>query len=65
MQKNMRKKNLVDALFEMVNKMSRRKCSKETNTESFASEFSQNINRGALSCFAELCAELASNNRIM
>lgn len=60
----MRKKNLVDALFEMVNKMSRKKNNKERSSDSFVSEFSENINRGALSCFAELCAELAGNNRI-
>lgn len=58
----MKKKNLINTLWQIVNKMSRKKEKKDKWCESNVSEFSQNINRGALSCFAELCTELACNN---
>jgi hypothetical protein len=56
----MKRKNLVRTLWEIAKKMSRKKEKKEK----LKSEFSENINRGALSCFAELCTELACNNKI-
>ncbi|CAD8101612.1 unnamed protein product [Paramecium primaurelia] len=62
--KDMKRKNLAGTLWEIVNKMSRKKEKKDKWNENYVSEFSQNINRGALSCFTELCTELACNNKI-
>lgn len=58
----MKKKNLISTLWQIVNKMSRKKEKKDKWIKKKESEFSKNINRGALSCFAELCTELACNN---
>jgi len=43
-----------------------KKMRNEKSPTSFAlrSSFSQNINRGALSCFVDLCQALTLNNRI-
>ncbi|CAD8124625.1 unnamed protein product [Paramecium sonneborni] len=62
--KDMKKKNLISTLWQIVNKMSRKKEKKDKWNEKNESEFSQNINRGALCCFAELCTALACNNQI-
>ncbi|CAD8123044.1 unnamed protein product [Paramecium sonneborni] len=62
--RDMKKKNLISTLWQIVNKMSRKKEKKDKWIKKKESEFSKNINRGALSCFAELCTELACNNQI-
>ncbi|CAD8092654.1 unnamed protein product [Paramecium primaurelia] len=61
---DMKKKNLAGSLWEIVKKMSRKKEKKDKWNENYFSEFSQNINFGALQCFSELCTELACNNKI-
>ncbi|CAD8119315.1 unnamed protein product [Paramecium sonneborni] len=62
--KDMKRKHLISKLWEIVYKMQRKEEKKDKQNENQISEFSLNINLGALSCFSELCTELACNNKI-